>query len=114
MRHVQIDPIRTEINICHAIHDAPKQGLVPNEHFGRFQTLENIPSGRVAGRRHDLEEFVVVKTRYTHNQDVAKLNKHTGRDVFGDVCLIVRTCCLPYCNLDAQHSTYCGIFHYSC
>ena len=72
MRHVQIDPGRTESNICHAIHDAPKQGMVPNEHFGRSLTLENIPSGRVAGRRHDLEEFVVGKTRSTHNQGVGK------------------------------------------
>ena len=54
MRHVQIDPDWTESDICHAIHDGPKQGMVPNEHFGGSQTQENIPSGRVASRRHDL------------------------------------------------------------
>ena len=72
MRYVQIDPDWSESEICHAVHDAPKQGIIPRDHFGRSQTLENIPSGRVASRLHDLEEFVVGKTRSTHNQGMSK------------------------------------------
>ena len=64
LRYVQIDPEWTENDICQAVHDAPhKQGAVPKKYFGRSQTLDNIPSGRVASRRHDLEEFVVGKMR---------------------------------------------------
>ena len=72
MRYVQIDPDWSESEICHAVHDAPKHGIIPRDHFGRSQTLENIPSGRVASRLHDLEEFVVGNTRSTRNQGMSK------------------------------------------
>ena len=63
-RYVQIEPEWNENDICHAVHDAPdRQAVVSRAHFGKSQTLENIPHGRVASRRHDLEEFVVGKTR---------------------------------------------------
>ena len=62
--YVLIDPDWCESDICHAVHDAPlKQGSVPRAHFGRSQTLDNIPSGRVVSRRHDLEEYVIGTTR---------------------------------------------------
>ena len=72
LRYVQIDPDWTENDICQAVHDAPhKQGAVPKRHFGRSQTLDSIPSGRVASRRHDLEEFVVGKMR-SQNQGTSR------------------------------------------
>ena len=67
-RYIQIDPDWNENDICQAVHDAsPKQRNVPTDQFGRSQTLENIPHGRVASRRHDLEEFVVGKGRFAKN-----------------------------------------------
>ena len=63
-KFVQIDPNWGEGDICHAVHDAPlKQGTNLGDRLGRSQTLNNIPHGHVANRRHDLEEFVVGKTR---------------------------------------------------
>ena len=63
-KFVQIDPDWGEADVCHAVHDAPlKHGTNSGDHLGRSQTLDNIPHGRVARRRHDLEEFVVGKTR---------------------------------------------------
>ena len=71
-RYMQIDPDWCESDICHAVHDAPlKQGWVPREQFGRSQTLANIPSGRVASRLHDLEEYVVGKTRSGHKPEAS-------------------------------------------
>ena len=59
-RFVPIDPDWNENEICQAVHDAPhRHESIPREQFGRSQTLRNIPSGHVASRLHDLEEFVV-------------------------------------------------------
>ena len=49
--------------MLYMMHPPDRQVVVSRAHFGKSQTLENIPQGRVASRRHDLEEFVVGKTR---------------------------------------------------
>ena len=67
LRYVQIDPEWNENEICQAVHDAPhKQRYVTRDQFGRSQTLDSIPQGHVASKRHDLEEFVVGKSRSAH------------------------------------------------
>ena len=111
MRYVQIDPDWTESDICHAVHDAPKQGTMPSEHFGRSQTLENIPSGRVASRLHDLEEFVVGKTRSTRNQGTSKSHQTWRGDIlYESVRLAFEHVVHPVVSLMLQYSTYCGLF----
>ena len=62
-RYVMVDPDWSLDEIMKAAQEAPirHQGVGPQQTmmFNRSQTLNNIPDGRVASRRHDLEEYVV-------------------------------------------------------
>ena len=65
-RYVPIQPNMTREEIIQVTEQAPlrtNQRLPTNRTFLRSQTLSNIPAGRVAEQKADLEEFVVNRGR---------------------------------------------------
>ena len=67
-RYVSIRADLTRDEILQAIEQAPMKTNFPqtsNQNYLRSQTMDNIPSGRVAEQRADLEEFVVTRSRGT-------------------------------------------------
>ena len=70
-REQRYTPIRADMSreeILQALEQAPLkinlcQGQAPNKNFLKSQTLHEIPQGRVAGQRADLEEFVITRSK---------------------------------------------------
>ena len=72
-RYSVIEPWLTEHEIVEVMQGGKKQETTTRT-FMRSQTLDNIPSGRVAGRVSDLSDYVVTSHRQTRQQ--AKQNMH--------------------------------------